>query len=127
VNGFTVGKECPLVHLLNQNYYAEGIYRFNITKWVIDDRDSNTDSFIISAVYYDPHSGGNGAAMARAYCITNNGDKIELNVYLHKNRESPLSLGYPIPPNTNTYVYYMYLPMDIPYLGGYLVAKLTVW
>ena len=127
VNGFTVGKECPLVHLLNQNSYAEGIYRFNITKWVIDDRDPNTDSFIISAVYYDPHSGGNGAAMARAYCITNNGDKIELNVYLHKNRESPLSLGYPIPPNTNTYVYYMYLPMDIPYLGGYLVAKLTVW
>jgi hypothetical protein len=127
VNGFIVGKECPLVHLSDENTYAEGIYRFNITKWVIDDRDQNTSQFIISAVYYDPHEGGNGIAMARAYCITNNGIVEDLNSYIYEGNGNTISLGYPIPPNTNTYVYYIYLPIGIQFLGGYLVAELTVW
>jgi len=127
VNGIIVGKECPLVYLVDNNTYSEGIYRFNITKWVIDDRDPNTNQFIISAVYYDPHTGGNGIAMARAYCITNNGNIKELNSYIYEGSGNTINLGYPIPPNTNTYVYYIYLPMDIPFLGGYLVAELTVW
>ncbi|MCG2869006.1 MAG: hypothetical protein L7H07_02970 [Candidatus Nanopusillus sp.] len=127
VSGIIVGKECPLVHLMDKNSNAEGIYRFNITKWVIDDRDPNTNQFIISAVYYDPHAGGNGVAMARVYCITNTGNKEELNAYIYQGSGEFISLGYPIPPNTNTYVYYIYLPVDIPFLGGYLVAKLTVW
>jgi|GEM_PF-1821489 len=127
VNGVIVGKECPLVYLVDNNTYSEGIYRFNITKWVIDDRDPNTNQFIISAVYYDPHTGGNGIAMARAYCITNNGNIEELNSYIYEGSGNTINLGYPIPPNTNTYVYYIYLPMDIPFLGGYLVAELTVW
>jgi len=126
-SGIIVGKECPLVYLINQNLNAEGIYRFNITKWVIDDRDPNTNQFIISAVYYDPHPGGNGVAMARVYCITNTGNKEELNAYIYQGSGEYISLGYPIPPNTNTYVYYIYLPVDVPFLGGYLVAKLTVW
>jgi hypothetical protein len=127
VNGIIVGKECPLVHLLDQNSYAEGIYRFNITKWVIDDRAQNTSQFIISAVYYDPHPGGNGVAMARAYCITDKGNVEELNAYIYEGSGKVISLGYPIPPNTNIYVSYIYLPMGIPFLGGYLVAELTVW
>jgi len=127
VSGIIIGKECPLVYLINQSSNAEGIYRFNITKWVIDDRDPNTNQFIISAVYYDPHPGGNGVAMARVYCITNTGNKEELNAYIYQGSGESISLGYPIPPNTNTYVYYIYLPVDIPFLGGYLVAKLTVW
>jgi hypothetical protein len=127
VNGIIVGKECPLVYLGNVNRNTEGFYRFNITKWVIDDRDPNTNQFIISAVYYDPHGGGNGVAMARAYCITNTGNKEELNAYIYQGNEEFISLGYPIPPNTNTYVYYIYLPVDTPFLGGYLVAELTVW
>jgi len=127
VNGVIVGKECPLVYLVDNNTYSEGIYRFNITKWVIDDRDPNTNQFIISAVYYDPHSNGNGIAMARAYCITNNGNIKELNSYIYEGSGNTINLGYPIPPNTNTYVSYIYLPMDIPFLGGYLVAELTVW
>jgi hypothetical protein len=127
VNGIIVGKECPLVYLVDENTYAEGIYRFNITKWVIDDRAQNTSQFIISAVYYDPHEGGNGIAMARAYCITNTGNVEELNSYIYEGNGNTISLGYPIPPNTNTYVYYIYLPIGIPFLGGYLVAELTVW
>jgi hypothetical protein len=127
ISGIIVGKECPLVYLMDQNSYAEGLYRFNITKWVIDDRDPNTNQFIISAVYYDPHSGGNGVAMARAYCITNTGNKEELNAYIYQGSGESISLGYPIPPNTNTYVYYIYLPVDVSFLGGYLVAELTVW
>ncbi|EOD42228.1 Uncharacterized protein Nst1_645 [Candidatus Nanobsidianus stetteri] len=127
VNGIIVGKDCPLVYLMDQNSYAEGLYRFNITKWVIDDRDSNTNQFIISAVYYDPHNGGNGVAMARVYCITNTGNKEELNAYIYQGNEESINLGYPIPPNTNIYVYYIYLPVDVSFLGGYLVAKLTVW
>ena len=127
VSGVIVGKECPLVYLIGLNSYAEGIYRFNITKWVIDDRDPNTNQFIISAVYYDPHPNGNGIAMARAYCITNNGNKEELNTYIFEGSGKTISLGYPIPPNTNIYVSYIYLPMDIPFLGGYLAAELTVW
>jgi len=127
VNGIIVGKECPLVYLVDENTYAEGIYRFNITKWVIDDRDQNTSQFIISAVYYDPHTGGNGIAMARAYCITNTGNVEELNAYIYQGNGNTISLGYPIPPNTNTYVYYIYLPIGIQFLGGYLVAELTVW
>jgi len=127
VNGVIVGKECPLVYLGNININSEGFYRFNITKWVIDDRDPNTNQFIISAVYYDPHSGGNGVAMARAYCITNTGNVEELNAYIYQGSGESISLGYPIPPNTNTYVYYIYLPVDVSFLGGYLVAELTVW
>ena len=127
VNGVIVGKECPLVYLINENSNAEGIYRFNITKWVIDDRDPNTNQFIISAVYYDPHPGGNGVAMARAYCITNTGNTEELNAYIYQGNQNSISLGYSIPPNTNTYVYYIYLPVDTPFLGGYLVSELTVW
>jgi len=127
LNGIIVGKECPLVYLIGENEVAEGIYRFNITKWVIDDRDPNTNQFIISAVYYDPDGLGNGVAMARAYCITNTGNKEELNAYIYQSSKESISLGYPIPPNTNTYVYYIYLPIDVPFLGGYLVAKLTVW
>jgi len=127
VNGIIVGKECPLVYLLDQNSNAEGIYRFNITKWVIDDRAQNTSQFIISAVYYDPHPGGNGVAMARAYCITDKGNVEELNAYMYEGSGETISLGYPIPPNTNIYVSYIYLPMGIPFLGGYLVAELTVW
>ncbi|WP_231433974.1 hypothetical protein [Candidatus Nanopusillus massiliensis] len=50
VNGIIVGKECPLVYLGDINKNTEGFYRFNITKWVIDDRDSYTNQFIISAV-----------------------------------------------------------------------------
>jgi len=126
-NGITVGKECPLVYLGNNNRNSEGFYRFNITKWVIDNRDPNTNQFIISAVYYDPHGGGNGIAMARAYCITNTGNKEELNAYIYQGNEEFISFGYPIPPNTNTYVSYIYLPIDTPFLGGYLVAELTVW
>jgi len=127
VNEVIVGKECPLVHLMDQNSYAEGIYRFNITKWVIDDRAQNISQFTISAVYYDPHPGGNGVAMARAYCITNTGNIEELNAYMYEGSGETISLGYPIPPNTNIYVSYIYLPMGIPFLGGYLVAELTVW
>jgi len=127
INGITVGKECPLVYLGGINTYAQGFYRFNITKWVINNRDQNTNQFIISAVYYDPHSGSNGVAMARAYCITNTGNKVELNAYIYQGNQNSISLGYPIPPNTNIYVYYIYLPVDIPFLGGYLVSKLTVW
>jgi len=127
INGITVGKECPLVYLGDININTEGFYRFNITKWVIDDRDPNTNQFIISAVYYDPHGGGNGVAMARAYCITNTGNKEELNAYIYQGSQNSISFGYPIPPNTNKYVYYIYLPVDMPFLGGYLVSKLTVW
>jgi hypothetical protein len=127
VNGITVGKECPLVYLANISINSEGFYRFNITKWVIYDRDPNTNQFIISAVYYDPHPQGNGVAMARAYCITSSGNVEELNSYIYEGIGESISLGYPIPPNTNIYVSYIYLPMDIPFLGGYLVAELTVW
>jgi hypothetical protein len=127
INGITAGKECPLVYLGNININTEGFYRFNITKWVIYDRDPNTNQFIISAVYYDPHSGGNGVAMARAYCITNTGNKEELNAYIYQGSQNSISFGYPIPPNTNTYTYYIYLPVDMPFLGGYLVSELTVW
>ena len=127
VTGVIVGKDCPLVYLGNININSEGFYRFNITKWVIDDRDPNTNQFIISAVYYDPHPGGNGVAMARAYCITNTGNTEELNAYIYQGNQNSISLGYSIPPNTNTYVYYIYLPVDTPFLGGYLVSELTVW
>ena len=127
LNGIIVGKECPLVYLGNENSNSEGFYRFNITKWVINDRAQNTSQFIISAVYYDPHPGGNGIAMARAYCITNTGNVEELNAYIYEGSGEAISLGYPIPPNTNTYVYYIYLPVDTPFLGGYLVSELTVW
>jgi len=127
VSGIIVGKECPLVYLIDENTYSEGIYRFNITKWVISDRDPNTNQFIISAVYYDPHTGGNGVAMPRAYCITNTGNTEELNAYIYQGNQNSISLGYSIPPNTNIYVSYIYLPIDIPLLGGYLVAELTVW
>ena len=128
INGIIVGKDCPLVHLGGINTYAEGLYRFNITKWVINNRDPNTNQFIISAVYYDPHINPNGVAVARAYCITNSGDKKELNAYLQQ-RSGPdiISLGYPVPPNTNKYVYYIYLPVDVAHINGYLVAKLIVW
>jgi hypothetical protein len=65
--------------------------------------------------------------MARAYCITDTGNKEELNAYIYQGSQNSVSLGYPIPPNTNIYVYYIYLPVDMPFLGGYLVSKLTVW
>jgi hypothetical protein len=127
INGIVVGKECPLVYLGGINTYAQGFYRFNITKWIINNRDPNTNQFIVSAVYYDPHVGSNGVAMARAYCITDTGNKEELNAYIYQGSQNSVSLGYPIPPNTNIYVYYIYLPVDMPFLGGYLVSKLTVW
>jgi len=128
INGSIVGKECPLVYLGGADATSQGLYRFNITKWVINNRDPNTNQFIISAVYYDPHPQPNGVAVARVYCITNSGGKKELNAYIQQH-EGPdsISLGYPVPPNTNKYVYYIYLPVDVAYINGYLVAKLIVW
>ncbi|MGC9079952.1 MAG: hypothetical protein ACP5G1_04400, partial [Nanopusillaceae archaeon] len=127
VSGVIVGKQCPLVYLIGENIYSWGMYQFNITKWAIYDRDPNTPYIKVSAAYWDPHIGSNGVAMARVYCITNNGEKLELNAFLFQEQKKYISLGYSVPPGVNTYVFDFYYPTDVEYVGGYLVAVLRVW
>ncbi|MGC9132960.1 MAG: hypothetical protein ACP5GJ_00960 [Nanopusillaceae archaeon] len=127
INGTIVGKQCPLVYLIGDNINSWGIYQFNITKWAIDDRDPNVPYIKISAAYWDPHYGSNGIAMARVYCITKDGKELELNAFLFRENGKYISLGYPVPPGVNTYVFDFYYPTDTGFLGGYLVAILRVW
>ncbi|MGC9079331.1 MAG: hypothetical protein ACP5G1_01185 [Nanopusillaceae archaeon] len=128
VGGVTVGKDCPLVYRINvDGLSAQGLYRFNITKWVINDRDPNTPYIYVSAAYWDPHIHSNGVAMARLYCLTEDDKVYELNAFMFQGKGNYVQLGYPVPEGVSVYVFYFYLPVNVPYLGGYLVGVLKVW
>ncbi len=125
------GKTCPLINPNLRAFPCGSPYgvigaEINITKWVIEERDPDTNYIIVSNVYNDPHLGPNGISFLRLFCITEEGKVHELNKYIAEGGGKPIELGYKIPEGVTVYTFYFYYPIDYP-IGSYITAILRTW
>lgn len=121
------GKNCPLVYKIGSQTNAWSIYRFNITKWAIEDRNPNNKTIKIANAYWDPHPGSNGVSVINVYCKTKEGQFINLNSIGYYQKTGEISLGYPIPDNVEKLSFEFYYPTQVTGLPVYLIGRLIIW